>query len=306
MLANDQLPPASLDHPLATGLPLVSTSTPPTTSVRLRALTSPNPSLGMADVSPSPSSEFDFPSLSLDAEALAQIEAVSVAAVAAPPTGRSNTVSRPQQQQHNNHAPRARGQPPPPPAVPVSDNQYSDDGFFSDTELSEEKLRELDSIMASAQTNTRPSTTSTLARPAHQNAVAGPTCLAAQRQHQPQRSMHVGPSRYGVAPALPRQANLFGGFAHLADGGRGEDDEDESHLPSSGMVRTEGKKWDRTAYAATGRRIKPVPKVDDEEEQEEEAEEEEDRGGFEQFPAPFVNRESTQRDFGAEGSAVVS
>jgi len=69
-------------------------------------------------------------------------------------------------------------------------------------------------------------------------------------------------------------------------------------LPSSGMVRTEGKKWDRTAYAASGKRSR-VKKKDEEEGEEEgmgEEEEEEEGGGggggFEQFPAPFVDRES--------------
>lgn len=65
-------------------------------------------------------------------------------------------------------------------------------------------------------------------------------------------------------------------------------------LPSSGMVRTEGKKWDRTAYAATGKRNRLKKKDDDGEAEEGEEgmeEEEEGGGGFEQFPAPFVDRE---------------
>ena len=131
------------------------------------------------------------------------------------------------------------------------------------------------------------------------NAVAGPSSVRAQPQPQPQRNMHVGVSRHGASPTAngrARQANLLGGFAD-----EGEADRRSSALAQH-LVTKVGKKWDRTAFAATGKRIVPQKKPgaqanEDEEAEEPEEDEPDDDGGtagFEQFPQGseyMVNRE---------------
>lgn len=87
----------------------------------------------------------------------------------------------------------------------------------------------------------------------------------------------------GTAPRL-NQMNLFG---ERAQGTSYEGS-------SQGLVRKEGKRWDRTEFAKYGARkgkgkgkAKRGFEEDEDEEEEEEAE-----SGFDQFPAPMVQRES--------------
>lgn len=186
----------------------------------------------------------------------------------------------------------------------------ADEFDFSDQdfpELSAEDLREIDDI-SSAQVfqPAHPATSSTVSsadsssrpppapRPA--NAIAGPSSARAQPQQQ--RNMHVGPSRYG-APATngrARQANLVGGYVD-------EDDDVQARILSQHIVTKRGKKWDRTAFAASGKRLvsqkKPGEPEPEEEGDDGAQEQDDDDGGFEQFPQTnkyMVDRKSSIKD----------
>lgn len=118
----------------------------------------------------------------------------------------------------------------------------------------------------------------------------------ASSRFQPASNAVASSSRVGPSTAFKRttsinntrQMNLFGDVI---------DPDPEEDLGGSGLVRKEGKTWDRTKYAATGYKVRVKPKTfagEDEEEEDDGLGEDEEgmEEGFEQFPAPCAKRES--------------